>query len=159
MVASTHNICIIGATGLVGTHITNAILQSKDSFGRIVIFTSPDTVRSKADEIEQLIRRGAEVVTGSIESDADINKAYEGIDTVVSAVGRPVIDKQLKLIQVAESHPTVRRFLPSEYGTDIEYDETSAAEKPHQLKLKVRSLLKTVQNLEYTYVVTGKYPI
>lgn len=49
------------------------------------------------------------------------------------------------------------QFLPSEYGTDIEYWESSANEKPHQLKLKVRALFKQVQNVDYTYVVTGPY--
>ena len=58
---------------------------------------------------------------------------------------------------MAEQHADIKRFFPSEYGTDIEYSPGSAAEKPHQQKLKVRALLKTVKNLEYTYVVTGPY--
>lgn len=49
------------------------------------------------------------------------------------------------------------QLLPSEYGTDIEYWESSANEKPHQLKLKVRALFKEVKNVDYTYVVTGPY--
>lgn len=52
---------------------------------------------------------------------------------------------------------TMFQFFPSEYGTDIEYWPSSADEKPHQQKLKVRALLKTVENLEHTYVVTGPY--
>lgn len=55
------------------------------------------------------------------------------------------------------SSANIEQFFPSEYGTDIEYWESSAHEKPHQQKLKVRALLKTVKNLEYTYVVTGPY--
>lgn len=157
MAASTKNILIFGATGLIGTHITNAILDGKDRFGRIAVFTSQNTVSSKPDEIDNLKKRGAEIIVGDLTSDPDVNQAYNGFDTIVSAVGRPVIDKQLKLIELAEKHPNVKRFFPSEYGTDIEYDETSANEKPHQLKLKVRALLKTVKNIEYTYVVTGPY--
>ena len=54
--------------------------------------------------------------------------------------------------------PNVRRFLPSEYGTDIEYDASSANEKPHQQKLKVRKYIsEEVKNLEVTYLVTGPY--
>lgn len=49
------------------------------------------------------------------------------------------------------------QFLPSEYGTDIEYWPSSANEKPHQLKLKVRALVKEVKNVAVTYVVTGPY--
>lgn len=51
----------------------------------------------------------------------------------------------------------MKRFFPSEYGTDIEYGPESANEPPHQQKLKVRAALKEVSKLEYTYVVTGPY--
>ena len=157
MAAVTKNILIFGATGSIGTHITNAILNSKENFGKISIFTSQETVSKKSDVIEKLKSRGASIITGDITSESDVTSAYNGFDTIVSAVGRPVIDKQEKLIKLADQHPDVKRFFPSEYGTDIEYDETSASEKPHQMKLGVRALLKTVKNLEYTYVVTGPY--
>jgi len=68
-----------------------------------------------------------------------------------------VIHLQLQLVELAEKHPDIKRFFPSEYGTDIEYGPASANEKPHQQKLKVRALFKTIKNLEYTYVVTGPY--
>lgn len=76
---------------------------------------------------------------------------------VLSAVGRNVIADQITWIKLAEQAPTVQRFFPSEYGTDIEYGPESASEPPHQQKLKVRAALKEVKNLEYTYVVTGPY--
>ena len=54
--------------------------------------------------------------------------------------------------------PTVKRFFPSEYGTDIEYGPNSKNEKPHQLKLKVRKYIHdNVRKLQYTYLVTGPY--
>jgi hypothetical protein len=51
----------------------------------------------------------------------------------------------------------VKRFFPSEYGTDIEYGPKSAHEVPHQQKLKVRAALRETSGLDYTYVVTGPY--
>jgi hypothetical protein len=54
--------------------------------------------------------------------------------------------------------PNIKRFFPSEYGTDIEYGSQSATEKPHQQKLKVRAYIReAVKRLEYTYLVTGPY--
>jgi len=85
-----------------------------------------------------------------------VKKAYEGIDTVVSCVGRGGIEKQINLITWAEQ-VGVRRFFTSEYGTDIEYWPESAHEPPHQLKLKVRAHMKTMKKLEHTYLVTGPY--
>lgn len=80
------------------------------------------------------------------------------IDTVVSCVGRNAIDKQIPLIKWA-IESGVKRFFPSEYGTDIEYNpETSPHEPPHQLKLKVRAYIKEVAGkIEHTYLVTGPY--
>ncbi|CZT23655.1 related to phenylcoumaran benzylic ether reductase [Ramularia collo-cygni] len=154
---ASKNILIFGSTGLIGTRITNAIVANKAHWDSVSIFTSKETVASKSERIEELKRQGVRVITGDFTSESDVNEAYKGIDTVVSCVGRPVIDKQLLLIQLADKHPDVKRFLPSEYGTDIEYWESSANEKPHQLKLKVRALFKEVTNLDYTYVVTGPY--
>lgn len=68
----------------------------------------------------------------------------------------------------------MKYFFPSEFGTDVEYDETSAHEIPHQRKLRVRALLREItstststsitgnnddcnNHLEYTYIVTGPY--
>jgi hypothetical protein len=76
---------------------------------------------------------------------------------VISAVGRGVLAEQINWIHLAEKAPSVKRFIPSEYGTDIEYGPQSVNEKPHQLKIKVRAALKAISGLDYTYVVTGPY--
>jgi nucleoside-diphosphate-sugar epimerase len=154
--STTRKILIFGATGLIGEHITNAIIED-GSFEKVAIFTSPNTVSSKPKQIESLKSRGVQVIEGDTTSTEDVNAAFNGFDTVVSCVGRPVIHTQLKLVELADRHPDVKRFFPSEYGTDIEYGPSSKDEKPHQQKLKVRAALKNVTNLEYTYVVTGPY--
>lgn len=85
-------------------------------------------------------------------------KPNVGFDTVISALGRTAIAAQIPLIQLAAESPHIKRFVPSEYGTDIEYAPASAHEKPHQQKLKVRTALREVQDkLEHAYVVTGPY--
>jgi hypothetical protein len=77
----------------------------------------------------------------------------------VSALGRSTILDQIDLIRWAEDTPNVKRFFPSEYGTDIDYDASSANEKPAQFKLKVRAFIKAnIKRLQYTYLVTGPYP-
>lgn len=86
---------------------------------------------------------------------------HSGIDTVISALGRLAIAAQIPLVYLAAASPSVRWFLPSEYGTDVAYGPSSAHEKPHQQKLAVRAALEEVAergDLAYTYVVTGPYP-
>ncbi|KAK3696298.1 hypothetical protein LTR37_018034 [Vermiconidia calcicola] len=156
MASRTNNILIFGATGTVGKHIARSIVESGD-FGRVGIFTSPDSIKTKADAIDGLKDRGVEVITGDITVQQDVEQAFNGFDTVVSCLGRTVLHKQLQMIELADKHHDVKRFFPSEYGTDIEYWPNSAHEPPHQQKLKVRAALRDVKDLEYTYVVTGPY--
>jgi hypothetical protein len=109
------------------------------------------------------------ILVGDIGDDDQVRQALSGgsnqagattapFDTIVSALGRSAIGVQIRLLQLAEDTPTVTRFIPSEYGTDIDYDATSPAEPPHQEKLKIRSFIaSSIKRLEYTYLVTGPY--
>ncbi|KAF4637021.1 hypothetical protein G7Y89_g1061 [Cudoniella acicularis] len=153
------NLLIFGTTGYIGTHITNQIIKNKASFGRIAIFTSPSTVENKPSVVANLKSEGVEVIVGDATNENDILKAFQGINTIISAVGRNAILSQITWIQLADTSPnsTVTRFFPSEFGTDIEYGPSSATEKPHQLKLKVRATLRAAKRLEHTFLVTGPY--
>jgi len=158
MASPPKDILIIGATGLIGRFILEELIAAKASFGKLAIFTSKDTLERKSAELESLKSHGVEIVVGDLTDTADIKRAYQGVDTVVSAVGRPIIDKQIKLLEIAEATDNVKYFYPSEYGTDIEYGPQSKDEKPHQLKLKVRKYIREhVKRLQYTYLVTGPY--
>ncbi|KAL4881791.1 hypothetical protein BJY04DRAFT_54056 [Aspergillus karnatakaensis] len=154
---SKSNLLFFGATGAIGSYIIAAIVTSRDSFGRIAVFTSEATLSSKSTEINALREKGVEIITGDVTKKEDVVRAFEGIDTVVSALGRGVIANQVDLIRWADETPHIKRFLPSEYGTDIEYSPASANEKPHQQKLKVRAALRETKDLEYAFVVTGPY--
>ncbi|RMZ81287.1 hypothetical protein DV737_g2553, partial [Chaetothyriales sp. CBS 132003] len=150
------NILIFGATGVIGNYITRAIVDSKHLFERICVFTSEKTIIEKVQDICALESWGVEVFVGRLEEEQKVKEAYQGIDTVVSCVGRAGIEKQISLISWAEECG-VRRFFASEYGTDIEYWPQSAHEPPHQLKLKVRAHMRTMKKIEHTYLVTGPY--
>ncbi|KAK0642275.1 Isoflavone reductase-like protein P3 [Lasiodiplodia hormozganensis] len=159
MAPPTENVLVIGATGVIGRYITNALVNAQPPFKRIGIYTSAATVEHKAAQIQALKEKGVEVFVGDFNDESKILEVYKGFDTVVSAVGRNVIAEQINLIKLAEQSPSIKRFFPSEYGTDIKYGPQSATEKPHQQKLKVRAYLESdaVKRLEYTYVVTGPY--
>ncbi|KAH8676218.1 isoflavone reductase family protein [Xylariales sp. PMI_506] len=158
LVAPAKRILVLGATGVIGKVITASLVSHKSDFEKIGIFTSKETVHGKSQLIQSLKDQGVEVIAGDLDDDSQVLEAYSGYDTVVSAVGRNAIDKQIDLIRLAESSPTITRFIPSEYGTDIEYDASSASELPSQKKLKVRSYIKTsVKRLRHTYLVTGPF--
>ncbi|CAM1507613.1 Fc.00g072540.m01.CDS01 [Cosmosporella sp. VM-42] len=151
-------VLIFGATGHIGKYITEHIINAQPAFQQVTIFTSTATAKKKADYLHTLQEKGAKIITGDITDKQDVIAAYKGINIVVSAVGRDVIETQIQLIQLAEDSSSVKWFFPSEYGTDVEYGPESANEKPHQLKLKIRKYLReNVKRLKYTFIVTGPY--
>ncbi|CAJ2513160.1 Uu.00g012790.m01.CDS01 [Anthostomella pinea] len=151
-------ILVFGATGVIGKVITAALINAKAEFARIGIFTSEATFAGKAALIDAICEGGVDVIVGDVNNDAQVLNAYQAFDTVVSAVGRNAIDKQMNLIRLAESSSTITRFIPSEYGTDIEYNASSAEERPHQKKLQVRAYIwSSVSRMRYTYLVTGPF--
>lgn len=155
--ATTSNILIIGGTGLIGEHISNALVASRQHFNRIALFTSANTIFTKSAFVDGLKSQNVEIIVGDIKLADDVREAFSGFDTVISCVGRQVISAQLELVKLADKHPDVKRFFPSEYGTDVEHNATSSVELPHQAKLKVRAALAESKTLEYTYIVTGPY--
>ncbi|KXS98408.1 hypothetical protein AC578_1767 [Pseudocercospora eumusae] len=159
MAPVSKKVLVLGGTGVIGKILLDTLLAAKDEFERIGLFTSPETCAKKAGLINSFKSRGAEVLVGDLDNDNDVRKAYEGFDTVVSALGRTAIEKQCNLISLAEQSPSIVRFIPSEFGTDIAFNASSATEKPHQAKLKVRAFLEsdTGRRLTYTFIVTGPF--
>lgn len=159
MSSKPSNILVLGATGVIGQFIIANIISAKADFNRIAIFTSQSTLENKVAEIQALKNSGVEIIVGDVNNDSDILVAFKGFDTVICAVGRNLIAKQIDIIQLAEDSSDIKWFFPSEFGTDIEYWPHSKDELPHQQKLKVRTYIKEhVTRLAYTYVVTGPYP-
>jgi hypothetical protein len=65
---------------LIGSFITEAIIQRKSSFERIAIFTSPATAESKADKINALKNEGVEIIIGDVANADNVAKAYKGTE-------------------------------------------------------------------------------
>ncbi len=151
-------ILIFGGTGTIGRYITTALLRSRLSSQEIVLFTSRNGAHTKAKLIDGWKELGLSVIVGDLTSNIDVAAAYEGVDTVISAVGRSGLQHQINLLRLAEESGSVKWFLPSEYGTDIEHNDKSPNERPHQLKLQVRKYIReNLKRVKVTYVVTGPY--
>jgi nucleoside-diphosphate-sugar epimerase len=151
-------ILIFGGTGTIGRYITSALLRAQPSFQQLVLFTSPNSAKEKAQQLDKWKSEGLSVIVGDLTSEADVKAAYTGVDTVISAVGRGGLQHQINLLRLAEESESVKWFLPSEFGTDIEHNDKSPNEKPHQLKLQVRKYIReSLKRVKVTYVVTGPY--
>jgi hypothetical protein len=159
---TTQSILIFGGTGVIGKYITSALLQAQPAFETITLFTSKSTATSpdKAPLLSKWQSRGLRIITGDVLSEQDVKEAFRSskAETVISAVGRNVLEHQADLLRWAEQTESVKWFLPSEYGTDVEYWKKSVHEKPHAKKLALRKVAREeIRRVKVTYVVTGPY--
>lgn len=69
---------IFGATGNIGQRITQEIVRNKDKFDSITIFTSRGTSDSKASELENLKKKGVNIIVGDVTNTDEVKGAYEG---------------------------------------------------------------------------------
>jgi len=75
---TSKKILIFGATGVIGKYIIQEVVNAKSSFDKIGLFTSPETAKNKPDEINSLEERGVDINVGDVNSEEDVEKAYEG---------------------------------------------------------------------------------
>nr|Q84V83.1 RecName: Full=Leucoanthocyanidin reductase; Short=Leucocyanidin reductase [Desmodium uncinatum]CAD79341.1 leucoanthocyanidin reductase [Desmodium uncinatum] len=111
---------VVGGTGFIGQFITKASL----GFGYpTFLLVRPGPVSpSKAVIIKTFQDKGAKVIYGVIndkECMEKILKEYE-IDVVISLVGGARLLDQLTLLEAIKSVKTIKRFLPSEFGHDVD---------------------------------------
>ena len=143
------NLLIVGATGWLGSQITTEILKNK-SF-HVKVLARKETQEKKKDLIENFKSHGAVIVDGDLNNVDSLVSALQNVDTVVSVIGSAQIAEQFPLIEAAKKVPSVKRFVPSEYGVD-----TSNLSSDSLLygKAQVRKAIEEA-GLEYTYIITG----
>ncbi|KAI3572663.1 NmrA-like family protein [Fusarium oxysporum f. sp. albedinis] len=151
-------VLVLGATGNIGQFITESLLDATPPFEQVAILTSPQTAVIKAELLDKWKKKNLRIITGDLKNDDEVKIAYQGVDTVISALGRNGLEMQTNLLLLAEKSDSVQWFFPSEFGTDVEYSPESATEKPNLLKFKVREYIRqNIKRLKYTFLVTGPY--
>ncbi|KAI1479692.1 NAD(P)-binding protein [Daldinia eschscholtzii] len=144
---SLTKVAIAGATGNLGPSVLKQLLE--DGF-----------------KVTVLARKGAthtfppSVTVAEIdyESPESLEKALNGQDAVVSAVGFDGLPSQTSLVQAAVK-VGVKRFIPSEYGGDAE-NEKILSLPPFRPKKVVTDLLKkeaAAGSITYTLISTGPF--
>ena len=115
----TQTVLLAGATGLLGGRIAHHLLKQPDVNLRVLVRDSNQA--GKRARLEPLLKRGAEVVEGSLVDRGALDRATQGVDVIVSAVqGGPdvIIDGQVALAEAGQRNG-VRRILPSDYALDL----------------------------------------
>ncbi|XP_044972324.1 phenylcoumaran benzylic ether reductase Pyrc5-like [Hordeum vulgare subsp. vulgare] len=144
------SILVIGGTGNIGQHLVTASLKAGH---RTAVLVRPTTVASDSDKaklLNSLEARGVSVVYGDMNNHKSLVAAIKQHgEVVISAVGhgRPEeLDGQLKIIEAIKEVGCVKRFVPSEFGCDVEHHVEHTLEPANSMivtpKLRVRRAIR-----------------
>ncbi|KAL6839507.1 hypothetical protein ACP4OV_030777 [Aristida adscensionis] len=140
-------ILVIGGTGMIGQHLVKASLNAGHSTAVLVRAATVAANPGKARVLEAFRSCGASLVYGDINDGEGLVAAIRQADVVISAVGHTSpeeVESQLKILAAIQEAGNVKRFVPSEYGCDVELAEhmLEPARSTLGAKVTVRKALK-----------------
>jgi len=142
-------VLVIGATGFIGRFVAEASVKSGRPTYALV---RPTTKSSKPKVIQSLIDSGIQVVYGCMHDHNSLVKALRQVDVVICTVGGERILDQVKIVDAIKEVGTVKRFLPSEFGHDVDRaDPVEPALSFYIDKRKVRRAVEEAK-IPYTYI-------
>ncbi|GLJ50634.1 hypothetical protein SUGI_1078660 [Cryptomeria japonica] len=92
------------------------------------------------------------VLQGDLNDHNSMVKAMQGIDVVIPIVGSAQLTDRLQIVDAIKETGTVKRFLPSEFGHDI--DRANPVEPGLSFYKEKRLIRRAVEaaNIPYTYI-------
>ncbi|GAA5886403.1 hypothetical protein JCM3774_000292 [Rhodotorula dairenensis] len=110
-------IALFGATGQIGAAILDALLDpSFEGYEpRVKVFLRNESYDANAESVRKHPR--VELVRAELDDVRDLAEKLQGTEAVVSAVNGPGIPLQDRILDAA-AQAGVKRYLPSEYGSE-----------------------------------------
>ncbi|GMY11499.1 isoflavone reductase homolog PCBER-like [Fagus crenata] len=154
--AHKSKILIIGGTGCIGKYIVEESAKAgHPTFALVRENTASNLEKSKL--IESFKSFGVTLLHGDIYHHESLLKAIKKVDVVISAVGSQQIADQVKIIAAIKEAGNIKRFIPSEFGTDV--DRVNAVEPAAHffgVKASIRRSIEA-EGVPYTYLVSNGF--
>ncbi|BBN01143.1 protein MpLAR-like3 [Marchantia polymorpha subsp. ruderalis] len=145
MAITKSKVLIIGATGYIGKNVCKAsVKQGHPTFILVRSLISADP--AKAELIKSFQESGVTALKSLV-------SAFRQVDVVNSTVGGASLVDQIKILQAATEAGTIKRFLPSEFGIEVDRLELEFRMTDGLFgdKRKVRRAIEKF-GIPYTYV-------
>ncbi|XP_042401758.1 eugenol synthase 1-like [Zingiber officinale] len=156
--AGKSRILVIGATGYIGKHIVLASARHGHPTFALVRETAAatDLNPAKAKLFEDFEAAGVTLVHGDLYDHASLVRAVNQVDVVISTVGFSQLKDQTKIIDaIKDSGADIKRFLPSEFGVDVDRGHFVEPVKPMlDIKVQIRRAVEA-SGIPYTFVVSN----
>ncbi|KAJ4716532.1 Isoflavone reductase-like [Melia azedarach] len=117
--ATQSKILFIGGTRYIGKFIVEA---SAKAGHQTFALTRESTISSpsKSNIIEDFKNLGVNFVIGDLYNHESLVRAIKQVEVVISTVARTQLAEQLNTIAAIKEAGNVKRFLPSEFGNDVD---------------------------------------
>ncbi|KAJ4789434.1 Isoflavone reductase-like protein [Rhynchospora pubera] len=149
--AEKSKVLVIGGTGYIGKFITEASARSGHRTFALVRDTAPSDP-SKSQLLQKFNDLGVTLIQGDLYNHESLVKAISAVDVVISAVGYAQLPDQTNIIAAIKEAGNIKRFLPSEYGNDV--DRVHAVEPGKSMFAKKAQFRRVVEaeGIPYTFV-------
>ncbi|KAK6331555.1 hypothetical protein TWF718_002104 [Orbilia javanica] len=139
-------VIVVGGSGNLGQHIVQALVAS----GAFIV-----SVLTRSDTANSTFPDGLNVLETDY-SPSSLEAAFNGQDAVVSVVAGAALGEQKKLIDAAVKSG-VKRFIPSEFGSNTDNKEAQALVPIFSRKVEIKDYLESQAGagLTWTGIVTG----
>ncbi|KAF8027283.1 hypothetical protein BT93_E0250 [Corymbia citriodora subsp. variegata] len=144
-------VLVIGGTGYIGKFIVEA--SAKSGHPTFALVREPTLSNpAKAKIVEGFKSLGVNLVHGDIYDQESLLSAIKKVDVVISAVGSQQLQDQDKIVAAIKAAGNIKRFLPSEFGNDVDrVHAVEPAKTSYAIKAKIRRLVEA-EGIPYTYV-------
>lgn len=154
--AQKSKILVIGGTGYIGKFVVEA--SAKEGHPTYALVRNETLSNpAKASVLDNFKTLGVNLVSGDLNDHESLVEAIKQVDVVISTVGGFQLADQVKIIDAIKEAGNVKRFLPSEFGIDV--DRTSAVEPAKSIfaiKSQIRREVEAA-GIPYTYVSSNNF--
>ncbi|KAK6920154.1 NmrA-like domain [Dillenia turbinata] len=150
-------ILIFGATGYLGRFMAKASMSMGHSTYAYVRPLKPGASPAKLEVHRELESIGVTVFQGELDDHEKLVWAIKQAEIVISTLAVPQHLEQLKIISAMKDAGTIKRFVPSEFGNEV--DRVSGLPPFEALlenKRKVRRATEAA-GLDFTYVSANSF--
>ncbi|CAN0866554.1 Phenylcoumaran benzylic ether reductase POP1 [Linum grandiflorum] len=149
-------ILFIGGTGYIGKYIVEAsAISAHPTF--LLLRDSTLSAPNKSTLIHKFKSLGVNFLTGDLYDHESLVKAIKQVDVVISTLGHAQLRHahladQEKIISAIKQAGNIKRFLPSEFGNDVDrVHAVEPAKTAYATKVKIRRAIEAA-GVPYTYV-------
>ncbi|KAJ9135814.1 hypothetical protein P3X46_032949 [Hevea brasiliensis] len=155
--AEKSKILVIGGTGHIGKFIVEASVKLGHPTFALVRESTVSNNPEKSKIINSFNGHGVTLLYGDVHDHKGLVKAIKQVDVVISTVGAELMAEQHKIVSAIKEAGNVKRFLPSEFGGDVDLSQVVEPATDYiELKRKIRRAVEA-EGIPYTFIVSNGF--